>query len=159
MRNPVVSLVRPDSAERWGEARRLLEEYAASLPVDLSFQDFAGEVTRLEMEYGPPRGAMLLAMDDGVSVGCVGLRAWSATKGEIKRLYVVPAARGRGVGRILAQGIVTLAGQLGYTRLVLDTLPSMQSAQALYLSMGFKPTDAYRFNPVPGTSYLELELK
>jgi GNAT superfamily N-acetyltransferase len=153
------SLEQPAGITRWSDVRRLLEEYAASLPVDLAFQDFAGELARLESEYGPPGGAMLLAVDNGIAVGCVGLRRWSERTGEIKRLYVAPAARGRGLGRTLAEAIVALAAQLGYTRLVLDTLPSMQSAQALYLSLGFKPIEAYRFNPVPGTAYLELTLE
>ena len=72
---------------------------------------------------------------------------------------MIPAARGRGVGGLLAQGIVAAAKQLGYTRLLLDTLPSMKEAQSLYVSLGFKPTAAYRFNPVRGTAFLELELR
>jgi ribosomal protein S18 acetylase RimI-like enzyme len=78
---------------------------------------------------------------------------------EIKRLYVVPAARGRRVGHLLAENIVTLAKQLGYSQLLLDTLPSMKEAQSLYASLGFRPTSAYRFNPVPGTAFLKLELR
>ena len=155
----MVRLEQPVSAAQWSDVRRMLGEYAASLNVDLSFQDFDGELSRLETEYGPPGGAMLLAVGNGVAVGCIGLRRWSDTTGEVKRLYVVPAARDRGLGRTLAEGIVALAVSLGYTRLVLDTLPSMTSAQALYLSMGFRIIEAYRFNPVPGTSYMALDLE
>lgn len=89
----------------------------------------------------------------------MGVRHFSDAVGEIKRLYVIPAARRRGIGRLLAQGIVDAAKQLAYTRLLLDTLPSMKEAQALYVSLGFRPTATYRFNLVPGTAFLELELR
>ena len=149
----------PQSAEDWRQARQLIEEYAASLNLDLSFQNFAHELEHLTSEYAPPTGAFLLAEENDVYVGCIGVRQSSHGVGEIKRLYVVPTARGRGVGRLLAEGILATAKQLGYTRLLLDTLPSMREAQSLYVSLGFKPTAAYRFNPVPGTAFLELELR
>jgi GNAT superfamily N-acetyltransferase len=89
----------------------------------------------------------------------VGLRRLPNGAGEMKRLYTVPAVRGRRVGRLLAEGIVAAAKELGYAALVLDTLPFMSEAQALYASLGFEPTDAYRFNPIQGTAYLELKLR
>jgi GNAT superfamily N-acetyltransferase len=154
-----ISLTRPQSKEDWREARRLIEEYAASLNVDLCFQNFAHELEHLASEYGPPAGAFLLATENGLNLGCVGLRKFADDVAEMKRLYAAPDARGRKVGRLLAEGIVDEARKLGYARLVLDTLPSMKEAQSLYASLGFKPTSAYRFNPVPGTTYLELELR
>ena len=155
-----ISLTRPRSKEDWREARRLVEEYAASLKVDLCFQNFAHELEHLADEYGPPGGAFLLARgDDGVHVGCVGLRRLSEGAGEMKRLYAVPAARGRGAGRLLAEGIIGAAKELGYARLLLDTLPTMQEAQGLYASLGFKPTPQYRVNPVAGSTFLELDLR
>ena len=153
----MIRLAQPKSEEGWRQARQLIEEYAASLNLDLSFQNFAHELEQLTSEYAPPTGAFLLAEETGVYVGCVGVRQFSDRSGEIKRLYVIPAARGRGVGRLLAKGIVAAAKQLGYNRLLLDTLPSMKEAQSLYVSLCFKPTAAYRFNPVPGTAFLELE--
>ena len=104
-------------------------------------------------------GAFLLAREQAVLLGCVGVRQFSDGSGEIKRLYVIPAARGRGVGRLLAVGIVAEARQLGYARLLLDTLPSMNEAQSLYVSLGFKQTAAYRFNPFPAAAFLELSLR
>jgi putative acetyltransferase len=153
-----VELMQPDSAEEWAQARMLVEQYAASLGVDLSFQNFTHELQHLAQEYSPPQGAFLLALDDGRYLGCVGLRAYAAGIGEIKRLYTTPAARGRGVGRLLAEAIVAAGRQRGYRQLLLDTLPVMNQAHALYASMGFKPTAAYRYNPVPGTAYLQLTL-
>jgi GNAT superfamily N-acetyltransferase len=153
-----VRWIEPESPESWGEARRLIEEYAASLALDLSFQDFEHEINSLPSEYGPPGGAFLLAMEDGRAVGCIGLRRFSDEAGEVKRLYVVPACRGRGLARALVEGILASARRLGYARLLLDTLPSMKEAQSLYRSFGFRPIAAYRFNPVEGTVFLELKL-
>lgn len=148
----------PASVRDWNEARRLIEQYGASLDVDLSFQDFSGELDRLPAEYGAPSGAMRLARDGSAYVGCVGVRRLDAERAEMKRLYVVPHARGRGVGRLLAQASVEAARALGCRQLLLDTLPSMREAHALYRSMGFRAVPAYRFNPVAGTAYLALDL-
>lgn len=156
---PDVTLLQPYTPAQWGEARRLIEAYAASLGVDLSFQNFAEEIEHLPVEYGPPKGAFLLAEAGGRVVGCIGLRAFDEATGEIKRLYVDRAARGLGAGRALAEGIVARGREIGYTRLVLDTLPTMSEAQALYVSLGFTPIEPYRFNPVSGTSFLELKLR
>jgi putative acetyltransferase len=153
-----IELIEPQSEEAWGQARILVEEYATSLGVDLSFQNFAHELAHLADEYSPPHGAFLLAVQNGQYLGCVGLRAFSPGIGEIKRLYLAPAARGKGLGRLLVQAIVAAGRQRRYRQLLLDTLPSMNQAHALYASIGFKPTAPYRYNPVPGTAYLELTL-
>ncbi len=152
------SLLKPRSAAEWHEAHRLVEEYAASLNLDLSFQNFAQELENFENEYSAPSGAFLLAREKGAFVGCVGLRKLSDTVGEIKRLYVEPTARGLGLGEALVRGIVDEGKQLKYTRLVLDTLPSMLAARSLYQALGFKPVAPYRYNPVSGTAFLELQL-
>lgn len=153
-----IHLVQPQSDEHWRRARQLVEEYVASLKLDLSFQNIAYELEHLPAEYGAPVGAFLLAEDGETDLGCIGLRRFADEVGEMKRLYTRPAARGRGVGRFLAQGAVAAGKRLGYRRLLLDTLPSMREAQSLYTSLGFKPTTAYRFNPVEGTVFLELQL-
>jgi GNAT superfamily N-acetyltransferase len=151
-------IVQPQSEEDWRQARSLIEQYAASLDLDLSFQNLQHELEHLASEYAPPAGAFLLARENNVYLGCVGLRQFADGVGEIKRLYAIPAARGQRIGRRLAEAIVSVAKLRGYSQLLLDTLPSMQQAQSLYASMGFKPTAAYRFNPVPGAVYLELTL-
>lgn len=143
----------------WHHARRLINEYAHSLGLDLSFQHFEHELDNLESEYAPPSGAFILAMEDHQFVGCAGLRRFGEGAGEIKRLYLVPQARGRAIGRMLAEAIVDAARKIGYDRLLLDTLPSMAAAQSLYLSLGFEPVEAYRYNPIEGTTFLELKLQ
>jgi GNAT superfamily N-acetyltransferase len=153
-----IRLVHPQSARQWRTARVLVEEYVGSLDLDLSFQNIAAELEHLAMEYGPPSGAFFLAEEDGHCLGCAGVREFSTGVGEVKRLYVRAIARGRDVGRLLAERVLVESRALGYRRLLLDTLPSMSAAQSLYVSLGFKPTAPYRFNPVPGTRYLELPL-
>jgi carbonic anhydrase len=151
-------LLKPDSPAEWHAARRLVEEYAAFLDLDLSFQNFAQELEHFENEYSPPSGAFLLVREEGSFVGCVGLRKLSDTVGEIKRLYVQPTARRLSLGEALVRGIVDAGRQLKYARLVLDTLPSMFAARSLYQASGFKPVAPYRYNPVSGTAFLELRL-
>ena len=135
-----------------------MREYAEELGVDLEFQNFGEEVEHLEQHYGPPEGVFLLARGAGGFIGCGALRKFSGDTAEMKRLYVAPAGRGSGTGRALALEIVERARALGYARILLDTLPSMNAGQALYRSIGFRVIPAYRFNPVPGTVYMELVL-
>jgi putative acetyltransferase len=140
-------------------ARVLFAEYIAGLGVDLSFQDVDAELADLPGQYAPPAGAILLARDNaGLSLGCVALRPLSGAGAcEIKRLYVRPEARGHDLGRRLAKGILSFAEEAGYSRVVLDTLAPMRSAQALYASLGFQRTAPYYDNPVPGTIYMALD--
>jgi putative acetyltransferase len=154
-----MTLVQPNSPELWAEARRLVEEYGASLDLDLSFQDFQHEIESLASEYGPPDGCFVLAEQAGTFVGCGGVRRFSESACEMKRLYVVPANRRGGAGRTIAEALIKQARHLDYRTMLLDALPSMTRAQELYTSLGFKPTAAYRYNPVPGTSFLRLELR
>jgi len=145
-------------AADWPQARQLVQAYARSLAIDLSFQDFKQELEHLETVYGPPGGALLLAAEAGHWLGCVGIRRRSEHDSEMKRLYVAPQARGRGIGQQLAVAAMDAAVRLGYRRMLLDTLPSMSAAQALYLRLGFSPIPPYRFNPVAGTVFMALEL-
>ena len=109
-------------------------------------------------DYVPPSGALLLAMNGAETVGCVALRPFEASfVAEIKRLYVVPAARNRGLGVRLAEAALDAARAAGYARVRLDTLSSMRAAQRLYEGLGFRDIDAYRHNPHEAR-YLELAL-
>jgi putative acetyltransferase len=139
-------------------ARALFAEYAASLDVDLAFQGFAEELAALPAGYVPPSGTLLLADLDGTTVGCAAVRALDGDACELKRLYVRPGARGHALGRRLTEAALAAARALGYRRVRLDTLPTMTSAFALYRELGFREIEPYRFNPVPGTRYLEREL-
>lgn len=138
--------------------RELLVEYAATLAFDLAFQDFARELAELPGSYAPPRGRLLLARIGDASAGCVALQPIDDEVGEMKRLFVRPEWRRERIGRLLAAAIIDAARQAGYARMRLDTVPAMREAAALYASLGFRDIAPYRFNPVPGTRFMELNL-
>lgn len=138
----------------------LFREYAAGLGIDLAFQDFEAELAGLPGKYAPPTGRIMLAWRGEEPVGCVALRPLQGDGAcEMKRLYVRPEARGEKLGRRLAERILREAREAGYSRISLDTLPSMESAVQLYQSLGFQPTAPYVFNPIPGAMFLSLDLQ
>ena len=139
-------------------ASKLFEEYAQSLGFDLDFQDFAAELENLPGDYAPPHGCILLAQQEERIVGCVALRRWDETICEMKRFYIIPDARGQGIGRRLTEAIITQAKGLSYKRMRLDTLSSMHAANRLYASLGFCPIAPYRYNPLPGAQFYEVSL-
>jgi len=144
--------------EHFEDARMLFKEYASGLGVDLCFQDFEHELKELPGEYSEPNGCILLAFVNSELAGCVALRPFSPGVCEMKRMYVRPTFRGKGIGLALAQDVIREARNRGYRKMRLDSLPTMKEALALYRSLGFREIDAYRPNPIEGAIYMELTL-
>ncbi len=141
-----------------GLAKTLFVEYADSLGFDLAFQDFEEEIANLPGDYASPAGCLLLAKYKDQPAGCVALRKLSDGICEMKRLYVRPQFRGLGIGRKLAEAIISEARRIGYNCMRLDTIPSMEAARALYVSLGFREIDPYRYNPIEDAVFMELLL-
>jgi carbonic anhydrase len=153
-----MQIMEATSREDFDAARRLFREYAAWLGIDLTFQGFKEEVAALPGAYARPDGLLLLAEAGGTRIGCIGLRKIADSVGEIKRLYVMPAYRGRGIGRLLIERVIHEAPGIGYGRLRLDTIPRMEAARQLYATLGFQPIAPYYPTPVPHTEFMELVL-
>ncbi|SPE52895.1 GCN5-related N-acetyltransferase [Verrucomicrobia bacterium] len=138
--------------------RALFTEYAGALEVNLCFQNFRQELAGLPGCYAPPKGRLLLAWVDREPAGCIGLRSLGEGVCEMKRLYLRPAFRGRGIGRRLAESVIADASHIGYDRMRLDTLASMKEALALYESLGFRRIGPYYHNPSASAVFMELPL-
>ena len=151
-------IVPADRPERVAAARRLFEEYAASLGFDLAFQGWDEELATLPGAYAPPGGVLLLLGEGKTTLGCVALRRLDDEAAEMKRLYLRPEARGRGYGSALAEAVLGEARRLGYRRVRLDTVPGMEAAQAIYRTLGFRTIAPYRDNPIAGAAFLEIQL-
>jgi len=153
-----IAPVRTD--EDLAAAARLFRAYAASLEIDLAFQNFEAELRGLPGPYAPPGGVLLLARGpDGAPVGCVGLRPIEPEGCcEMKRLYVSPEGRGSGLGQGLVDAVLREAGRIGYREIRLDTLPSMAGAIALYRKSGFEPTEPYYDTPIAGMVFMRRAL-
>ena len=138
---------------------RLFKEYAASLPIDLSFQDFENELRTASLQYNTPVGALVLVHSDTDPVGCAGIRSLEPGIAELKRMYLRPLYRGQGIGRVLMEHCIATARDLGYQRIRLDTLAHMVQAIGLYRASGFTEIQAYRYNPFAGAVYMEKVLE
>ena len=162
MTSPDVTLMCPATPAQLEDTRAIFREYAASLDVDLCFQDFDEELAALPGDYAPPGGHLLLAHVEGELAGCGALRPLNdvdyANACEMKRLYVRPAFRKFGLGRLLAQALLDEARRVGYSVMLLDTLDDMEAARELYASLGFEEIPPYYFNPIPGAHYLKADL-
>jgi putative acetyltransferase len=160
--DPTIRLEDAEGSEALDLARGLFRSYAAefadSIAETLCFQGFEAEVAGLPGRYAPPSGCLLLAMQEDVPAGCVALRDLGDGTCEMKRLYVAPAYRGRGVGRLLVEEVVRRAGRMGYRRMVLDTFPEMAGALALYREHGFVETAPYWGHPAGRAVFLERPL-
>lgn len=150
----------PATTDRhWSDVERLIRAYLDELPFEIDFQDLDREMAELPAEYGPPTGAALLVVDDGgTAVGVVGVRRFDGTDAELKRMYIAPEARGMGTGRALGAAAVSIARDLGYERLLLDTVDTMTAAIGTYQALGFVEIEPYRHNPLPDARYFALGL-
>jgi putative acetyltransferase len=162
MLSATIELLTPATPALLASTREIFREYANSLGVDLCFQDFDAELAALPGEYVSPQGALLLALVDGNVAGCGAIRPLHGTDYanacEMKRLYVRPAFRHFGLGRLLAQALLDRGVQAGYSAMLLDTLDEMEAARELYASLGFEEIPPYYFNPIAGAHYLKASL-
>ncbi len=140
------------------DVRAIFLEYAEWLGFDLCFQGFDQELADLPGGYSPPAGRLFLAVIEDRIAGCVALRKLDPDVCEMKRLYVRPAFRGQGLGKVLATAAIDEARKIGYERMRLETLPSMTAAVGLYQSLGFVDAEPDRYNPIEGARYMELVL-
>ena len=162
---PVSSVVKnfafaqAETQHQISQARELFLEYAQSLGFSLCFQNFDQELANLPGDYAPAPGRLLLAESEGELAGCVALHRLDDTICEMKRLYLRPQFRGKGLGGALAERIIAEARQIGYKRMRLDTVePVMKDAVAMYRKLGFKEIAPYCPNPIAGALYMELQL-
>ncbi|MDQ2976652.1 MAG: GNAT family N-acetyltransferase [Acidobacteriota bacterium] len=154
-----MKLIQAKSPEEIQQVRKLFEEYVTWLGINLCFQNFDKEVAELPGDYAPPSGRLTLAIESDDVAGCVALRKIGEDVCEMKRLYVRPQFRGRGLGRTLTENLIHEARSIGYKRMRLDTLPGkMDRAVAMYRMLAFKNIEPYYNNPVEGAAFMELDL-
>lgn len=156
--NKVTSILRARFPADAHEITLIFREYVASPSVSLGFQDYEAEFASLPGKYAEPDGRILLAWQHGAVVGCAALRRVNISACELKRVYVRPHARGSKIGRMLVKHMIDEARTERYTLMCLDVLPEFVAAQRLYESLGFVPSEAVSYNPIPGTQFLALSL-
>lgn len=153
-----IRYLKAEKDEHLEAVKELFLEYARSLEFSLGFQDFEEEIAGMPGHYGPPDGCILLAFVDDRAAGCVALRRLEEGICEMKRLYVRPQFRERGIGKALSEKITEEAGEIGYVKIRLDTLRSMKEANSLYRSQGFREIEPYRYNPFEQAVFLEKDI-
>jgi ribosomal protein S18 acetylase RimI-like enzyme len=139
--------------------RELILEYGHLRNFDAAMGDYEKELAELPGEYSTPHGCLLLAFYENDPVGCVALRKIDDDYCEMKRLYVKPEYRGKRIGKALVRKLISEACQKGYKFMRLDNHPWMKEAESLYKSVGFEEIGAYRFNPIEGVKFFELDLE
>jgi len=154
----MLKIVPAQTDEDFEIAKKLLIEYADSLGFDLSFQDFEQELADLSNHFASPEVCLLLAIYESQAVGCVAIKRFDNDICEMKRLYVKPQFRGLGIGRALAEAVIKHAQKVGYDCMRLDMVLPRDSARSLYLSLGFKDIEPYRYNPMERAVFMELKL-
>ena len=154
----MLKIVPATTAQDLADVRSLFGEYAGLVAEALCFQNFGQELEALPGAYAPPGGSLLIARDGDAATGCVALRRLDAGTAEMKRMYVRETHRGTGLGRRLATAAIDEARKRGHGRIVLDTLPKLTTAIALYRDLGFNETGPYLASPTPGALCFELSL-
>lgn len=159
---PQIKLITPATPAEFDATRKIFQEYALQLGVDLCFQNFDAELANLPGDYAEPHGALLLAMVDGHLAGCCAMRPLVTSDYpnacEMKRLYVRNSHRRLGLGRQLVEAMLDAARVAGYHHVLLDTLSDMESARALYEDLNFEEIPPYYHNPIAGAHYLKVDL-
>ncbi|UCG11340.1 MAG: GNAT family N-acetyltransferase [Deltaproteobacteria bacterium] len=155
----MIELKTAEDENRVVQARALFQEYAETRKGDPALVDFPEEIRNLPGGYAPPDGNIILAYSDGKLAGCVAVHKLDDDTCEMKRLYVSPVFRGKGIGRRLVVAVLEQARMIGYSRMRLDSIPAMREAQTLYETIGFYEIPDYRNNPNKGTKYYEMELR
>ena len=155
----MIELVEAKSDTAYQTAIQLFREYASQINVDLSFQNFDRELEEIEQQYSRPNGVVFIVYDiDKKAVGCFGIRKFADSICELKRMYLKKEVQGMGIGRQLMVKAIEVGKELNYKKMRLDTLPSMEVAIGLYKKMGFYEIEPYRYNPIEGTKYFEIQL-
>ena len=159
MKNRTIKLYEATSDIDYEIAITLFKEYAAHIGIDLGFQNFNEEVENLEHKYSRPNGVIFIAYNhENSPVGCFGIRAFSNTICELKRMFLKEETRGLGVGKLMMKKAVSVGKELGYDKMRLDTLSSMLPAVGLYEKSGFYEIEPYYFNPIKEAKYFEISL-
>lgn len=154
----MVEFIQIHTSAEYKAAARLFNEYAMWLNIDLSFQNFEEELKQLPVMYGPPTGAIILAKQENEYVGCIAIRKKEENIAEVKRMYIIPTMQKQGLGQALLDKALSLAKDLNYEKLRLDTLSNMTPAINLYKRNGFYEIPAYYHNPEPNAVYFEKQL-
>lgn len=149
----------PRSQADLDTVRAIFREYEKDTGISLCFQGFEQELASLPGRYAPPAGRLFLLVDQDAAIGCIALRPLEPGLCEMKRLYVRPTHRGRGLGRVLAERLIADARSIGYHTMRLDTLENWRPAVGLYRALGFKPCERYNDDPDPHTLFMALDLR
>ena len=142
----------------YSEYKTMLMTNDSSFRNYLDIQHYEEEINHLEKKYGMPFGRLYLAYWNGEAAGCIGLKNIDKKNCEMKRLYVRPQFRGKNIGKLLAQKIITDAKEIGYSYMLLDTLPFLEKAIHIYKQLGFYTIDCYNNSPMSTSIYMRLDL-
>ncbi len=149
---------KPANQSELNDAINLFNEYASSLNISLAFQNFTEELNNINTMYGSPTGSLLLVYDKNQAIACAAYRIIDEAVCELKRMYIKPNYRGKGIGQKLLDMLCISAKEVGYKIMRLDTLDTMLPALSLYRKNGFAAIDPYYHNPNEGVVYMEKVL-